>query len=109
MDRFDEITAKYQISDGAPVILYQIENEFPQQWTDVAAKLPNEIPISYMEQLFESVQSNGIVVPLTHNMPGQKYKSWSVDYDTVGAGGNVHIYGLDNYVSMASCFEETMR
>ncbi|KAL4943286.1 hypothetical protein BDV06DRAFT_221426 [Aspergillus oleicola] len=30
-------------------------------------------------------------------MPGQAYKLWSVDYDTVGAGGDVHIYGLDNY------------
>lgn len=99
MDKFDEITAKYQITQNGTVIMYQIENEFPNQWKDVEAKVPNEVPIHYMEQLFQNVQHNKIVVPITHNMPGQKYKSWSVDYDTVGAGGDVHIYGLDNYVN----------
>lgn len=104
MDAFDEITARYQIGreENGTVIMYQIENEFPNQWTDVAAKTPNPVPIAYMETLFRSVQDNGITVPITHNMPGPRYKSWSVDYDTVGAGGNVHIYGLDNYVSLPS-------
>ncbi|KAH7125967.1 glycoside hydrolase superfamily [Dactylonectria macrodidyma] len=103
MDAFDEITAPYQVSEGGPVILYQIENEFPRQWSNIAAKTPSPVPIAYMKQLWNSVRDNGIVVPLTHNMPRPQYKSWSVDYDTVGAGGNVHIYGLDNYPSCWSC------
>ncbi|KAL4919832.1 glycosyl hydrolases family 35-domain-containing protein [Aspergillus aurantiobrunneus] len=99
MNRGEEITAPYQVTHNGTVISYQTENEFPNKWTDVEEKIPNPVPIEYMKSLFEHSQSNGLVVPLTHNMPGQEYKSWPVDYDTVGAGGNVHIYGLDNYVS----------
>ncbi|VUC37130.1 unnamed protein product [Clonostachys rosea] len=106
MKKFDEITAKYQVTQNGTVLLYQIENEFPEQWTDVASKIPKPVPIAYMKNLFNFVQNSGIVVPITHNMPGPKYKSWSVDYDTVGAGGNVHIYGLDNYPSCWSCIPE---
>lgn len=102
MDRVAEITRPYQVTQNGTVILFQIENEFPQQWANVEAKTPNPVPIAYMEELFQQMQSMGIDVPLTHNMPGQQYKSWSVDYDTVGAGGNVHIYGLDNYVSCSA-------
>ncbi|KAL2847768.1 glycoside hydrolase superfamily [Aspergillus pseudoustus] len=106
MDRVAEITAPYQVTQNGTVILFQIENEFPQQWKDIEAKVPNPVPIAYMEELFVEMQEKGIEVPLTHNMPGQRYKSWSVDYDTVGAGGNVHIYGLDNYPSCWSCMPE---
>ncbi|KAL4968699.1 glycoside hydrolase superfamily [Aspergillus stella-maris] len=106
MDKFEEITVPYQVTEDGTVLLYQIENEFPHQWEDVSEKIPNPIPIEYMKQLFANAQSNGLVVPLTHNMPGQSYKSWSVDYDTVGAGGNVHIYGLDNYPSCWSCIPD---
>jgi hypothetical protein len=76
-----------------------IENEFNQQWINVEEKIPKPVPIAYMKTLFANPQSYGIVIPMTHNMPGRQYKSWPVDYDTVGAGGNVYIYGLDNYVS----------
>ncbi|KAF6808249.1 putative beta-galactosidase b [Colletotrichum sojae] len=111
MDAFDDITAKWQIGreENGTVIMYQIENEFPNQWTDVEAKTPNPVPIAYMQTLFDNVQGNGITVPITHNMPGPRYKSWSVDYDTVGAGGNVHIYGLDNYPSCWSCVPSDCR
>ncbi|KAF5023101.1 hypothetical protein F66182_4858 [Fusarium sp. NRRL 66182] len=88
LDRFVDITKPYQISENGTVISYQIENEYVGQWKNVQAKTPDPIPISYMEQLFAHGQSNGLVVPITHNMPGQTHKSWSVDYDTVGAGGN---------------------
>ncbi|CBF90000.1 hypothetical protein AN0194.2 [Aspergillus nidulans FGSC A4] len=74
-----------------------IENEFNQQWINVEEKIPKPVPIAYMKTLFANPQSYGIVIPMTHNMPGRQYKSWPVDYDTVGAGGNVYIYGLDNY------------
>lgn len=104
MKKFDEITKKYQVTENGTVLMYQIENEFPEQWTDVEEKTPNPIPIAYMEKLFDFVQNSDIVVPIAHNMPGPQYKSWSVDYDTVGAGGNVHLYGLDNYVGCCSEF-----
>lgn len=104
MKKFDEITAKYQVTENGTVLMYQIENEFPEQWEDVEQKIPKPVPIAYMEKLFAFVQESGIVVPITHNMPGAQYKSWSVDYDTVGAGGNVHLYGLDNYVSSLQDF-----
>lgn len=101
MTEFAKITAKHQVTRNGTVIMYQLENEYPEQWSNAEAKVPRAGPIAYMKDLFKNAQENGIVVPLTHNMPSQSGKSWSVDYDTVGAGGNVHIYGLDNYVSDA--------
>ncbi|KAL4931622.1 glycoside hydrolase family 35 protein [Aspergillus undulatus] len=86
INKVGQITAPYQVTENG---------------TDMEEKIPDHVPIEYMKKLFENAQSNGLVVPLTHNMPGQAYKSWSVDYDTVGAGGNVHIYGLDNYPSFS--------
>jgi hypothetical protein len=65
----------------------------------VEERIPKPVPIAYMKTLFANAQLNGIVIPMTHNMPGSQYKSWSVDYDTVGARGNVKIYGPSNYVS----------
>ncbi|KAL4733988.1 glycoside hydrolase superfamily [Aspergillus similis] len=85
MTKVEEITAPYQVTHNG------------------TEKIPKPVSIAYMKTLFANAQSNGIVIPMTHNMPGRQYKSWSVDYDTVGAGGNVHIYGLDNYPSCWSC------
>ncbi|RDW70923.1 glycoside hydrolase family 35 protein [Aspergillus mulundensis] len=103
MSKVEEITAPFQVTNNGTVILYQIENEFPNQWSNVEEKIPRPVPIAYMETLFENAQSNGIVVPLTHNMPNRQAKAWSIDYDTAGARGNVHIYGLDNYPTCWSC------
>ena len=89
----------FQLTEGGTVIMYQIENEYGNQWKDVKNKLPNPAPISYMEKLEANARANGIVVPLTHNMPNQNGAAWSKDYDTVDAGGDVDIYGLDSYVS----------
>ncbi|KAL4753695.1 glycoside hydrolase superfamily [Aspergillus terricola var. indicus] len=99
MTRVEKITAPYQVTHNGTVILYQIENEFNQQWINVEEKIPKPVPIAYMKTLFANAQSNGIVIPMTHNMPGRQYKSWSVDYDTVRAGGMSISMGLDNYVS----------
>lgn len=90
----------FQLTANGTVILYQIENEYGSQWRNVNAKTPNKEAISYMEKLEENAREHGILVPLTHNAPNQNGRAWSKDYDTVGAGGDVDIYGLDSYVSI---------
>ena len=57
--------------------------------------------IAYMKLLEANARSNGIDIPFTANAPSTSRKSWSPDYDTVDAGGDVDIYGLDSYVSAA--------
>jgi beta-galactosidase len=88
----------FQVGGGGTVLLYQIENEFGSQWKDVQNKVPNPPAISYMTKLENNARKNGIVVPLVHNMPNRNAWAWSQDYDTVHAGGDVDIYGLDSYV-----------
>jgi hypothetical protein len=56
-----------------------------------------------VELLEKCARDAGINVPLTHNNPNMNTKSWSKDYDTVRAGGDVDIYGLDHYPSCWSC------
>ncbi len=97
-DAIAQVTRPFQLTENGTVILYQIENEFGSQWRDANKKNPNPDAIAYMEKLEANARKNGITVPLTHNMPNQNAKSWSTDYDTVHAGGNVDIYGLDSYV-----------
>jgi beta-galactosidase len=99
MDGIAQVTRPFQVTEGGTVLMYQIENEYGDQWRDSKAKIPNEPAISYMEKLKANARHNGIVVPLIHNSPSMNARLWSKDYDTVGAGGNVDIYGLDNYVS----------
>ncbi|KAK3904862.1 beta-galactosidase [Staphylotrichum tortipilum] len=102
-DAVAQATRPFQLTTNGTVILYQIENEFGSQWRDTTTKIPNPEAISYMEKLKANARRNGITVPLTHNMPNQNAKSWSADYDTVHAGGNVDIYGLDSYPQCWSC------
>ncbi|KAL2162929.1 hypothetical protein VTH06DRAFT_6765 [Thermothelomyces fergusii] len=97
-DGIARATRPFQLTEGGTVILYQIENEYGSQWRDAAAKVPNPEAVSYMEALEDNARRNGIVVPLVHNSPNLNSPVWSRDYDTVGAGGNVDIYGVDNYV-----------
>lgn len=92
------LIAPFQIHRNGTVITYQIENELPNQWKSVSAKTPNPPYIAYMEELEANARSNGIQVPLTHNNPNTD-ESWSIEYDTVGAGGDVDIIGHDSYVS----------
>jgi beta-galactosidase len=51
--------------------MFQIENEYGNQWRDVTDKIPNREAILYMEKLEDNARRNGIVVPLTHNAPNQ--------------------------------------
>jgi len=100
--RYSEIVAKHQITKGGSVFIYQIENEYGNQWTNVAAKTPNYPAIAYMEALEKCARDAGIDVPLIHNNPNMNTKSWSKDYGA-GVGGNVDNYGLDHYPSCWSC------
>jgi len=99
LDGIAQVTRPFQLTDNGTVIMYQIENEFAKQWKDAKTKSPNPEAIAYMEKLEQNARDNGIVVPLIHNVPNRSGASWSKDYDTVGAGGNVDIYGIDSYVS----------
>ncbi|KAK2751218.1 putative beta-galactosidase b [Colletotrichum kahawae] len=101
MSSVAELVAPYQIHKNGTVINFQIENEYPQQWTNQNEKIPNYNSVEYMEGLKAVAISNGIEVPLTHNDISGDI-SWSSDYDTVGAGGNVDVHGYDSYVGYIS-------
>jgi beta-galactosidase len=103
MEKMSEVVLPHTVTNGGNVILYQIENEYGNQWTNVTAKTPNATGIDYMQLLESSVRSSSIDLPLFHNNPNLRTKAWSKDYDTVGAGGNVDIYTADNYPSCWSC------
>lgn len=102
MSRIGEIVAQHQVSNGGNVIMYQIENEYGNQWTNVAKKTPNLIAIAYMEKLEANARAAGINVPTSHNNPNLNTKSWSADYGA-GVGGNTDLYAADSYPSCWSC------
>lgn len=93
--------APHLITNGGNVVLFQIENEFGQQWEDVATRTPNVAADEYMALLEQSARDNGIDVPLAHNNPNMHAYSWSKDYSNVT--GNVDVVGVDSYPSCWSC------
>lgn len=103
MEKMSEVVLPHAVTNGGNVILYQLENEYGNQWTNVTAKTPNTTGIHYMELLEASVRSSSIDIPTLHNNPNLGTKAWSQDYDDVGAGGNVDVYSADNYPSCWSC------
>ncbi|ORY70085.1 glycoside hydrolase superfamily [Pseudomassariella vexata] len=96
-----EIIAANQITEGGPVILNQVENEYQEN-----DHSPNATAVLHMIQIEEAFRDAGIVVPLTHNEKGMRSQSWSVDYQDVG--GAVDIYGLDSYPGGLSCTNPTV-
>lgn len=96
MEKINTVIAKNQITNGGPVILYQVENELSE-----TVHQPNNTLVEYMEQLETVARNSGIVVPLTSNEKGERSQSWSTDYEDVG--GAVNIYGLDSYPGGFSC------
>ncbi|KAL4934561.1 glycoside hydrolase family 35 protein [Aspergillus undulatus] len=97
-----EITSRYQVTDGHYTLLYQIENEYGQQWIgDPVDRDLNETAAAYMELLQASALANGITVPLSANDPNMRTKSWGNDWSD--ADGNVDVVGLDSYPSCWSC------
>jgi hypothetical protein len=91
-----KIIAKNQITNGGPVIVNQIENEF----TETTYKATGS-DVLYMKQIQKAFKDAGIVVPSTHNEKGMRGQSWSSDYKNVG--GAVDIYALDSYPGGLSC------
>jgi beta-galactosidase GanA len=94
-----QLVQRYQVTENGTVLLYQIENEDSVQWSSVSAKTPSATNVAYFKLLEANARDNGIVIPTIHNAANMNGKSWSTDYDTVGAGGDVDITGLDSYVS----------
>ncbi|KAF2457709.1 glycoside hydrolase superfamily [Lineolata rhizophorae] len=102
MSEYSELVSNYQVSQGENVYLYQIENEYGEQWIgDPTDKVPNPTATAYMDALEATARANGIDVPLIANDPNMRVLSWSEDFSD--AGGNVDVYGLDSYPSCWSC------
>ncbi|TKA82558.1 hypothetical protein B0A55_01201 [Friedmanniomyces simplex] len=102
-DAMSKMVAEHSVTNGGNVILYQVENEYGEQWTNVSARTPNETAIAYMELLEASTRQNMVDIPTIFNNPNLGSKSWSLDYDINHVGGDVDLYGLDNYPSCWSC------
>jgi beta-galactosidase GanA len=100
--KFSELTSKHLVTNGGNALIYQIENEYGEQWEDTTKKIPNNDAGRYMQALEDSARANGIDIPLIHNDPNMNTKSWSKDF-APGAVGNVDVAGLDSYPSCWSC------
>ncbi|PSN61181.1 putative beta-galactosidase B [Corynespora cassiicola Philippines] len=100
--KYSEITSKHLVTNGGNTLVYQIENEYGEQWRDTFNKIPNPPAGRYMEALQEVARANGIDVPVIHNDPNMRTRSWSEDYSP-GAIGNVDVAGIDSYPSCWSC------
>ncbi|CAO2651105.1 Nn.00g094020.m01.CDS01 [Neocucurbitaria sp. VM-36] len=100
--KFSELTSEHLVTKGGNAFVYQIENEYGEQWKDTTKKIPNDVAGRYMAALEDSARANGIDVPLIHNDPNMNTKSWSKDF-APGAVGNVDVAGLDSYPSCWSC------
>ena len=101
--KVSEITSKYQVTDGENAMVYQIENEYGNQWEGSAVdRVPNETAIHYMELLEANARANGIVIPLTSNDPNMNTHSWGSDWSD--EGGNVDVAGVDSYPSVGYFF-----
>jgi beta-galactosidase GanA len=61
--------APHLITNGGNVILFQIENELGNQWTNIPNRTSNVAVQEYMQLLEDTARDNGINVPLTHNAP----------------------------------------
>ncbi|KAF3017177.1 hypothetical protein E8E14_011982 [Neopestalotiopsis sp. 37M] len=102
MKAVTDIIRDHQIHKNGTVISIQVDNEFPSQYKDHTTLTLNGPGIGYMENLEALIRAQGVEVPTTHNAPGH-YPDWSKDFDTVGAGGDVNVWGLDSYPLCWSC------
>lgn len=103
--RYSEATVDYVrphlITNGGPVIMWQLENEYGSQWLNREKKTANQSAVNYMELLQDSHREWDIDVPLTHNNPNMNTWAWSKDYSDTG--GEVDVYGFDHYPSCWTC------
>lgn len=101
---YSAITSDHLVTNGGNALVYQIENEYGEQWEgDASDKVPNEAAAEYMAALEKSARDNGINIPLIHNNPNMNTKSWSKDFAPVNATGNADVSGVDSYPSCWSC------
>lgn len=98
MTKVSKLVADHQIHRNGTVITFQVENEYPSQWSNRTAKIANPKAVDYMTDLETLIRASGVEVPTTHNAPG-RYPDWSSDFDTVNSGGDVNVWGQDSYVS----------
>ncbi|KAL4871183.1 putative beta-galactosidase A [Aspergillus spectabilis] len=81
------LVAKYQITNGGPVILYQPDNEYSGGCC--GQEFPNP---DYFQYVIDQARKAGIVVPMISN------DAWPGGHNAPGTGkGEVDIYGHDNY------------
>jgi beta-galactosidase len=81
------LIAKYQITNGGPVILYQPDNEYSGGCC--GQEFPNP---DYFQYVIDQARRAGIVVPTISN------DAWPGGHNAPGTGkGEVDIYGHDNY------------
>ncbi|KAK1779963.1 glycoside hydrolase superfamily [Copromyces sp. CBS 386.78] len=94
----DKLIAKYQITNGGPIILYQPENEY----TGAAAGIKFPDP-DYMQYVIDQARDAGIVLPMMSNDA-----SWKGGHNLPGSGkGEVDIYGHDGYPLGFDCKNPT--
>ncbi|KAK4700277.1 hypothetical protein P7C70_g5971, partial [Phenoliferia sp. Uapishka_3] len=81
-----KIVKPYQISEGGPVILVQVENELTE----------TNITDPYFKQIEKVIIDSGIVVPTTFN-------DWGRDYSFSYPTNTPDIYGFDSYPQSFDC------
>ncbi|EKM56203.1 glycoside hydrolase family 35 protein [Phanerochaete carnosa HHB-10118-sp] len=86
-----DATMPDQISDGRSLIAVQVDNEYTQSPIQHA---------KYFAQLEATYRSNGIVVPLTYNDPGE-------GRNVINGTGAVDIYGVDACPQGFNCSSPT--
>ncbi|MFC5823912.1 beta-galactosidase [Nonomuraea insulae] len=89
LHRINPIIARHQVSEGGPVLLYNVENEY-QVNTDAA----------YMQDLQDQARADGIDVPITTNDCCDA-GSWSSTW--ASGPGAVQLPGVDDYPQSFEC------
>ncbi|KAK4181442.1 family 35 putative glycoside hydrolase [Triangularia setosa] len=92
--RVAELMAKWQVDNGGPVILYQVENEYSIP-TESYQGFPDN---GYMQWLVEKAENASVTVPIINN------DAWPAGNSRPGIGvGEVDIYGHDLYPFGLDC------
>ncbi|CAG8948755.1 hypothetical protein HYFRA_00001876 [Hymenoscyphus fraxineus] len=93
MANIGKIIAKYQITEGGPIILWQPENEYSR--SGYITPFPQK---DYMQYVEDQARNAGIVVPFISNDVNP------LGYFAPGTGlGEVDIYGYDGYPLRFDC------
>ncbi|RYP76619.1 hypothetical protein DL771_001688 [Monosporascus sp. 5C6A] len=82
MTEMAKVVKPHLITNGGNAILYQIENEYSEQWLDIRNRVDNVPVQEYFELMKHNAWDNGIDVPLMHNAPNMKTQNY-YDYFTV--------------------------